>query len=357
MSEAEYSPVEEYESAVDVEPADSGPSERKNRFDKLMVVCWGTSFALVGLLLALATLIVIWVKAPEEEPIAFELATEMPVEEEEVQKKIEQKKLEKSSSSASSRSAIVVTSNISDIESAEVDFTIGLDKGVGDVGISGNVGTGNLGLDMGAMGMASFFGMQAKGNRFAFIIDYSASMSQTQLTVMKRELIKTLNAFTGGVQVSLIFFSGPAFIAGTDPNQAKKHWDNPGRQASNFVPKKGWRPPVPKWLACTSGTKDRLGKHIKGTRITFGTDWRNPFRMAYSMRPYPHVIYFMTDGAVGNPPLTVEMVKRNRAIQVNSIAFGISGPKAEKPMKEMAKLTGGTFKSYSKQQIAKMAAK
>ena len=91
MSEAEYSPVEEYESAADVEPADSGPSERKNRFDKLMAVCWGTSFALVGLLLALATLIVIWVKAPEEEPIAFELATEMPVEEEEVQKKIEQK--------------------------------------------------------------------------------------------------------------------------------------------------------------------------------------------------------------------------------------------------------------------------
>ena len=65
----------------------------------------------------------------------------------------------------------------------------------------------------------------------------------------------------------------------------------------------------------------------------------------------------MTDGAVGNPHLTVEMVKHNRAIQVNSIAFGISGAKAEKPMKEMAKLTGGTFKSYSKQQITKMAAK
>ena len=76
MSEAEYSPVEEYESAVDLEPADSVPSERKNRFDKLMAVCWGTSFALVGLLLALATLIVIWVKAPEEEPIAFELDSE-----------------------------------------------------------------------------------------------------------------------------------------------------------------------------------------------------------------------------------------------------------------------------------------
>ena len=93
------------------------------------------------------------------------------------------------------------------------------------------------------------------------------------------------------------------------------------------------------------------------TPVSFGTDWRNPFNMAYTMNPRPQVIFFMTDGSTRNPNETVEKVKKNRTIQVNSIAFGIPNEKAEEPMKEMAKATKGPFKSYSKQQIAKMAAK
>ena len=79
--------------------------------------------------------------------------------------------------------------------------------------------------------------------------------------------------------------------------------------------------------------------------------------MAYSMNPRPQVIFFMTDGSTRNPEETVAMVKKNRAIQVNPIAFGIPNDKAEAPMKEMAKATSGTFKSYSKAEIGKMAAK
>jgi hypothetical protein len=90
---------------------------------------------------------------------------------------------------------------------------------------------------------------------------------------------------------------------------------------------------------------------------TGGTDWRNPFNMAYTMNPRPQVIFFMTDGATKNPEETVEKVKKNRTIQVNSIAFGIGSPQAEAPMKEMAKVTRGTFKAYTKPEIAKMAAK
>ena len=356
MSEAEHYPEEGHELYEEEASPGISLSERKGKFDKWMAICWGISLAVFGLLLALATLIIIFVKE-EEEVVGFELAVDIVEDQEEIQKQVEQQKLEKSSSTASERSPIVAKLNISDIEVAEMNFTIGLDKGVGDVGISGNVGIGNLGLDMGGMGMASFFGMQAKGNRFAFLIDYSRSMQPDQLKVMKHELIKTLKSFNSSVQVSLIFFSGPSFIAGQDPNQVRANWDNPGGGFNNFVPKKGWKPPVPKWHTCTPTTKSNLEKHIRGTPTTGGTDWRNPFNMAYSMNPRPQVIYFMTDGATRNPQETVEKVKRNRAIQVNSIAFGIPNAQAEEPMREMAKATRGTFKSYSKQQIGKMAAK
>ena len=65
----------------------------------------------------------------------------------------------------------------------------------------------------------------------------------------------------------------------------------------------------------------------------------------------------MTDGATRNPQESVDMVKKNRTIQVNPIAFGIPNEKAEAPMQEMAKMTKGTFKSYSRPEIEKMAAK
>jgi len=354
MSEAEFYPEEGMEGE---ESPSSGLPDRKAKFDKWMAISWGISLASAGLILALATVIVLFVKQDEEEAPGFELAVDMQLDEEEIEKKVQQKKLEKTSSSASSRSPIVAMTDLSDIDVSDMNFTVGLDKGVADVGVTGNVGTMSLGLDMGAMNMASFFGMKAKGNRFAFLIDYSASMKPDQLKVMKRELIKTLATFNSNVQVSLIFFSGPSFIAGTDPKKAATNWDSPGRDAHNFLPKKGWKPPVPKWLACTKSTKSRLQKHIMETPVSFGTDWRNPFNMAYTMNPRPQVIFFMTDGSTRNPHETVEKVKKNRTIQVNSIAFGIPNEKAEEPMKEMAKATKGTFKSYSRQQIAKMAAK
>jgi hypothetical protein len=350
MSDAEYYPEEE-------EATSPGLPERKPKFDKWMAISWGISLASAALILALATVIVLFVKHDEEEAPGFALAVDMQLDQEEIQKKVQQKKLEKSSSSASSRSPIVAMTNLSDIDVSDMNFTVGLDKGVADVGVTGNVGNMSLGLDMGAMNMASFFGMKAKGNRFAFLIDYSGSMKEDQLKVMKNELIKTLNTFNSNVQVSLIFFSGPAFIAGEDPNQIRANWENPGGGFSNYVPKKGWKPPVPKWLACTKSTKSRLKGHILETPKTGGTDWRNPFNMAYTMNPRPQVIFFMTDGATRNPEETVEKVKKNRTIQVNSIAFGIGSPQAEAPMKEMAKVTRGTFKAYTKPEIAKMAAK
>lgn len=358
MSDAEYYAEEEHEYPPEEESHASVLPQRRTRFDKWMAVSWGISLAVAGVILALAMVIVIFIKDAEDEDAGFELAVDQVLEDpEEQQKKVKEQQLEKSSSTTAPRTAITVNTNIADINIESVDFNISVDKGdVGEISGAGATGNIGLGMDLGSMSMVSFFGMKSQGNRFAFLIDYSASMKADQLKVMKHELVKTLTSFNRDVQVALIFFSGPAFIAGQDPREVRQHWDNPNRDFNNWIPKKGWKPPVPKWRACSPTNKAAFEKNVRGTPTSGGTDWRNPFNMAYTMSPAPQVIFFMTDGATRNPESTVEKVKRRNKIQVNSIAFGIPNAQAEEPMKEMAKATRGTFKSYSKAQIAKMAA-
>ena len=122
MSDAEYYPEEE-------EVTSPGLPERKPKFDKWMAISWGISLASAGLILALATVIVLFVKHEEEEAPGFELAVDMQLDEEEIEKKVQQKKLEKSSSSASARSPIVAMTNLSDIDVSDMNFTVGPTRG------------------------------------------------------------------------------------------------------------------------------------------------------------------------------------------------------------------------------------
>ena len=63
--------------------------------------------------------------------------------------------------------------------------------------------------------------------------------------------------------------------------------------------------------------------YLTTLRKSWGTDWRNPFRYAYSMmEPSPDVIFFLTDGVVRNPQETLAMVEANRHIPIMTIGFG-----------------------------------
>ena len=202
---------------------------------------------------------------------------------------------------------------------------------------------------------AKLFGVKSKGRNFVFIIDYSASMKQDQLTVMKAELTKTLKEFNPKANIAMIFFSGPAWVAGVDPKQEAKKWD--GKGAGWWKPKKGYNPPTPKWLKAEGATKRELAYHVQNTPVTFGTVWENPFKLAYQMYPKPDVIYFMTDGASKNPIETLKLVEQNKSTQVFTFAYGIPNEKASEPLKAIAEMTKGKFKIYTKEAIKDMAAK
>ena len=83
MSDAEYYPEEE-------EVTSPGLPERKPKFDKWMAISWGISLASAVLILALATVIVLFVKQDEEEAPGFALAVDMQLDQEEIEKKVQQ---------------------------------------------------------------------------------------------------------------------------------------------------------------------------------------------------------------------------------------------------------------------------
>jgi hypothetical protein len=85
---------------------------------------------------------------------------------------------------------------------------------------------------------------------------------------------------------------------------------------------------------------------IRETRLSGGTDWENPLLMVFDMEPPPQIVFFMTDGAVGGRDmmkLTDDLAAdaKKKGIVVNTIAM--MEPKANEPMENLAKKTGGAF--------------
>ena len=80
--------------------------------------------------------------------------------------------------------------------------------GIGDGwGKGANFGSGQKGGNIG------FFGSRSVAERVVFAVDVSGSLSKMQFSMIKRELIKSLDRLAPSVEYQVIFFSGPAWFA------------------------------------------------------------------------------------------------------------------------------------------------
>lgn len=204
---------------------------------------------------------------------------------------------------------------------------------------------------------ASFFNQSVKADRIVYVIDYSISMRGERDSLMRKELTKSVGALSGGVKYQMIYFSGPAWVAGSEmpgfnyksgkatvkgKRGHKYEWT--GKGLHDWTPK-GKRQPV-EWIDISSSNLAESLKIIKETPLSGGTDWENPLLMAIDMEPPPQIIFFMTDGAVGGRDmlaLTKDLASKanKKGIVVNTVAM--MEPKAEAPMADLAKRTGGQF--------------
>ena len=268
-------------------------------------------------------------------------------------KQFQNKQQTKPTPASGSKSPPLIASVVADPSAAfVVETKIETDAfGIGD-GWGKGAGFGNSGSGGGSVG---FFGSRSSAQRVVFIIDVSASLNGQQFTMIKTELNKSLKKLASSINYQVIFFSGPAWFAEDDMSGRKsyvvKHggkeykWNTKGGASNYFLvgEKKLY---TAKWLPATAGNLKKTQGRIEEVNKSYGTDWRHPLRMALEMNPKPDVVYFLTDGAVGNGQQAVDEIialnkEKGKAAKINTIAM--MQPKAEDLLGQLAKDTGGEF--------------
>lgn len=196
-----------------------------------------------------------------------------------------------------------------------------------------------------------FMGQSGKGNRFAFVIDYSKSMNKQQLAVMKHELTSAITAIGEKGMVSLLFFSGPVWRPDQDAEDIVARWKKDWTEKTNpnF--------PNPRWLVSTGENLEALERMIHQTPTTLGTDWYPPLKMALEIEPPPDILFFMTDGRCSENSMrrAVSLVESlpKGSVQINTVALGVAIEDVA-ALKTIAELTSGTFRHYNKEQLSEV---
>ena len=180
------------------------------------------AIVLVGILLFLVAISSINLTQPDI--VAYQAASQ---DDQQIEQKQVNPSLQRKPSAPSSSMAKVIAANTASPTAIPVpvvetpveslDFGDGDDFG-GGWGSSGDSSSG---------GGTSFFGQKSKAERIAFVIDYSKSMkAQKRVDIMKEELSKSLQDLPAGTKYQMIFFAGPAWVAGSqigDVDGSKKN--------------------------------------------------------------------------------------------------------------------------------------
>ena len=197
-----------------------------------------------------------------------------------------------------------------------------LTAGLGAGDITGGPGLGGAGPGGGA---ASFFGVEARGTRFTYIVDVSGSMDigvgvgeVKRIDVLKTELGKSLNALLENAFFFVALFS----------NDAKPL----GARAE--------------WVGATDAGKAWARQKVPLIIAEGATEPINAFKMAFRMRPRADAIYFMTDGEFLEDYVG-EIARLNAEWRIPIHCITFISREGEKSMKKIAEQSGGTYNHVS----------
>jgi hypothetical protein len=185
----------------------------------------------------------------------------------------------------------------------------------------GDVGTGAGGDGLGGSGGgtgASFFGVEAKGNRFAYIVDVSGSMGVGgKIEALKRALGDSIGGLVENSSFYVVPFSN---AADTRPLGGRAEWVE----------------------ADQAGKRWAVGE-ITLLRPDGGTEPLEAFRKVFAVKPRPDAVYFMTDGEF-DPAVFEELLLLNgkSKVPIHTICFATRD--SEELMRKIAKQFRGTYK-------------
>ncbi len=186
--------------------------------------------------------------------------------------------------------------------------------GGGDIGDGSAIGTGGAGS-----GGANFFGVEAQGNRFAYIVDVSGSMAYGgKMEATKVALMKSVDGLNRSAEYLIVLYSGNS-------------WPLGGRA---------------EWKEASDRTKQNSRRLIARINPNGSTNPSPAFMDVFDVRPRPDAIYFMTDGEFPAQVATeVASMNDDHDIPIHCITF--VSRQAEDVMREIARRSGGSYTHVS----------
>ncbi len=191
-------------------------------------------------------------------------------------------------------------------------------------GAGDSIGEGVTGS--GAGGVASFFGVEARGNRFAFVVDISGSMQfNDRIAFLKAELSEAVGALLEHTHFSIWSFNSQAYpITGV------------------------------RWLDAKESAKERALRSIRAIQASGTTAPEQALQNVFAMRPRPDAIYCMTDGDFeGRGPGIAKLIrdlndKGFRRVPIYCIT--LVDQSGEDIMRRIADESGGSYRHVSGRQ-------
>ena len=224
------------------------------------------------------------------------------------------------------------TDVLGDMSSAPLPITVSMPtqpSAVGGIGAH-HISAGTDVEATGGVGRASFFGTQASGDRFVYIVDTSGSMSAGRGRRLRRavaELLRSVDELAEGQFFYVLLFASHT------------------RQLFHS------RDPEPEMVPATKKNKVRLRRWIRGVRPAGGTHPQEAIKIAIEMRP--SAIFLLSDGRfsgsrarggrVGLEPEVRDLVDRSEPgrIPIHTVAF--EDRRARENLRELSDMTSGQF--------------
>lgn len=176
---------------------------------------------------------------------------------------------------------------------------------------------------------ASFFGLEAKGRRFAYIVDISGSMNQgyseglSRWDQTRQELLRSIRSLDADAEFHVqLYASGSVSLFG-----------------------------VSAWSQSTPMNKRLSTDALARINPDGGTNPMPAFQSVFSLDPRPDAIYYMSDGEVSEPgelAATIRSLNGRRRVPVHCILFGELGnpdaqQRAETMLRNIARQSGGRY--------------
>ena len=163
----------------------------------------------------------------------------------------------------------------------------------------------------------SFFGAEAKGNRFVFIIDQSGSMSaQSRFQRAKTELIRTLKSLPPNAQFMVYFFSNSFEKLPSSGDTMTAAVPEDIRMAESWINSRK-----------VKGSTNPLGALTDGFRLQ------------------PDTIWLLTDGQFDREDQVLNLLRQlNPKAKVRINTVSMMNPSGEKVLKQIARQYGGSYR-------------